>query len=147
MKQWILLLSFLAFGCSHLTEWKFFTPLPAPSESQALLYVYHDCSQGRIIGEGKQILVNGIDKAYMPMGSYYGTLVPIGMSRIEVVDAEKKQSLDFELYSKQTIYIKLLMPSSLLSVNISQIDNLIAEKEIEKCRLAKRGYYSSYDAI
>ncbi len=146
MKYLLILISLSLIGCSHLTHWNFYEPFPLPSKSSALLYVYHDCSKGRINGKGPQLFVNNVDRAYMPKGSYFATYTSIGEVNINTAEFGEPRSLVLNTQPNQVIYVKILSEEENELMNLKVIETSVASREITKCRFAKMGYYSSNDA-
>ena len=147
MKKWILILSFVLTGCAHFSEWKFFSPVNPPSDKQALIYIYHDCSKGKLDGFGPQLYVNGVDRAYMPKGSYFATYISPELNMLEVCREGNAQYLQFYAEPKQISFFKIQSNYKDRVTNITKVSADVAKTEITKCRLAKTDYYSSYDAF
>ncbi|RYV01278.1 hypothetical protein SOPP22_12795 [Shewanella sp. OPT22] len=145
MKKWISTGFLLLTGCAHFSQWKYFEPVNEPTNVQSLVYVYHDCSKGKIEGQGITVAIEQNDKAYMPKGSYFATYLNVGKTLLTSTFTEKKYHFQFNTKPAQTVYLKLQSNDD-DSVTTKQIPHQIAKKEIKNCRLAKSGYYTSTDA-
>ena len=157
MKKLLIAFSFCLTSCVGVGEIRPFTPIKITEPDSGLIYFFNYCTEDGVIGTGSNIYIDGARKAYMAQGTYYGQQLKSGAHEIKNAGLDTPTlKLKFTLRAGETKYFSINSPilisgtpnfDAKYKYEISEVNSDYALRRLPLCKVAKKSYLSTTDAI
>jgi len=146
-------------GCAHYGPMNKYQQLESiPNKSR--IYIYNSCSPMGIDGSGPSLWINDKKVAYLASGSYYGTNIEPGKTRVRTggvvfVDADNYPNVEIsgDLKPGTDTYVEFSVKNISTSAMYNEYKHMLQEvpesigkDKIKNCIKAKASNYSQSDA-